>query len=322
MKDHTDKQPPTLPKTDLRLARDEPVPVAVRGLLERLTEDAWQCEAGILEGADEEYLHRYRVNLRRARVLVGEAKKALAPRTARFLQCHLRAIAGRAGSARDLDVQCRLVHSLPPRALAASLGFLASLETRRKREHGALRRYLRSRNYHRRRERIRHLLANAAIPDATIASREFLADRIRHRFRKFARRAEGMEQAEDQDLHRLRIEGKKLRYLVEFSQGILSPAQAKIWIRELKSLQDKLGHAHDLSVRLGWMRDYAANRPPEPLETASLEALAATLEKLWQKARDSAVRHVRNFLEKTRKTGWPNCWIAAGNANGKHRIPQ
>lgn len=285
--------------------RSEPAPVAVRRLLENLLAEAWACEPGILAGTDDEFLHRYRVALRRARVLVGQAKDLLGLRAARSLNCHLRAVAQRAGPLRDLDVQLanRSGMDLLPAAERAILetGFLAHLEQRRARERRALLRYLRSREHQHRRQRLREILAEPPAVGSFPPIREFLADRIRQRLRKLAKRADGMDQPGDSELHRLRIEAKKLRYLLEFSQGILPVGREARCIRDLKRVQDALGDAHDLVVRRGWVQGYAALLR-DPAERLALDHLDAALAEELHTARGVALSRVREFLERYEHT--------------------
>jgi CHAD domain-containing protein len=52
-------------------------------------------------------------------------------------------------------------------------------------------------------------------------------------------------------LHRLRIECKKLRYLLSFFRGFYPVEEMNLLIRDLKELQDHLGRFNDLRVQGG-----------------------------------------------------------------------
>jgi len=58
-------------------------------------------------------------------------------------------------------------------------------------------------------------------------------------------------------LHRLRIEGKKLRYLMTFFQSLFPSEAMAPMIGELKKLQDNLGDFNDLRVQAGALRGFA-----------------------------------------------------------------
>jgi CHAD domain-containing protein len=50
-------------------------------------------------------------------------------------------------------------------------------------------------------------------------------------------------------LHRIRIDGKKLRYLLEFFASLHDPKTITTLVRELKQLQDILGGFNDMTVQ-------------------------------------------------------------------------
>ncbi len=75
-------------------------------------------------------------------------------------------------------------------------------------------------------------------------------------------------------LHALRIEAKRLRYLVEFFQEILDPA-AQTLIEAAKKLQDHLGDMQDARVACGLIEDYARRALTPRSRRAALRYLAA-----------------------------------------------
>jgi len=56
-------------------------------------------------------------------------------------------------------------------------------------------------------------------------------------------------QSPDDALHRLRIQGKKLRYLLEFYCSLFPKSKINPLVKSLKRLQDNLGSFNDLSVQ-------------------------------------------------------------------------
>ncbi len=57
-------------------------------------------------------------------------------------------------------------------------------------------------------------------------------------------------------LHRLRIDGKKLRYLLEFYSDLYPRSTVTRFIRELKQLQDILGDFNDTEVQLALIGEF------------------------------------------------------------------
>lgn len=58
-------------------------------------------------------------------------------------------------------------------------------------------------------------------------------------------------------LHRIRIDCKKLRYLMEFFRSLYEEDASRSLIGELKRLQDNLGEFNDLEVQQGTLRRFA-----------------------------------------------------------------
>ena len=78
----------------------------------------------------------------------------------------------------------------------------------------------------------------------------------------------------DEDLHNLRIDCKKLRYLLEFFTSLFPKTQMKLLIKQLKQLQDNLGDFNDLSVQQARLLEVAGELPADAPGTA--KALVAT----------------------------------------------
>ena len=64
------------------------------------------------------------------------------------------------------------------------------------------------------------------------------------------------EKTPDSDIHSLRIECKKLRYLLEFFSSLFPQNEMSIIVKQLKKLQDNLGDFNDLSVQQKSLKNY------------------------------------------------------------------
>ena len=89
-------------------------------------------------------------------------------------------------------------------------------------------------------------------------------------------------------LHRLRIEGKKLRYLLEFYASLFPPREIRSAVKQLKRLQDNLGDFNDLAFQIDDLvarlnRDTAATRSHTAV--AALGALITSLEEQKRRVR-------------------------------------
>jgi CHAD domain-containing protein len=66
----------------------------------------------------------------------------------------------------------------------------------------------------------------------------------------------------DELLHQLRIEGKKLRYLLEFFSSLFAQEKIQHLVRKLKLLQDNLGDYNDLVIQQKRLIDSAREITP------------------------------------------------------------
>ncbi len=95
--------------------------------------------------------------------------------------------------------------------------------------------------------------ANATVPIIDLARK-----RINSQYCRIVRDGNTiLKHTEDELLHDLRIECKKLRYLLEFFASIFPPKGIARMIKQLKRLQDNLGEFTDLSVQQAYLLSIA-----------------------------------------------------------------
>jgi CHAD domain-containing protein len=93
---------------------------------------------------------------------------------------------------------------------------------------------------------------NAAVPIDRLARRW-----IWRRYRRVLNRGSAINKTSpNADLHALRIEAKKLRYLLEFFASLFPADEITALVKQLKKLQDNLGEFNDLSVQQGQLKSW------------------------------------------------------------------
>ena len=103
----------------------------------------------------------------------------------------------------------------------------------------------------------RKKIANAATPILTLAQR-----RIYKRYRQVIISGQTiLTQNQLGQMHSLRIECKKLRYLMEFFASLFPPKEMSTLIRQLKQLQNHLGDLNDLNVQQAYLLHVADDLP-------------------------------------------------------------
>jgi len=238
-------------------------------------------EKGIINDFDSEFLHDLRVAVRRTRSALTLLKGVLATDvTDRFME-DFRFIGQITGPVRDLDVyllnQESHKNSVPER-LQQGLGyFFNTLAEKRTAEQRQLVVSLRSKRYQQILTDWSQLLDGE---DTLPAGKKsdipigILAGKVIHkRFRRIIQDGSKIHKGTpDQELHRLRIQCKKLRYCLEFFATLYEPQHMKQFIRQLKMLQNNLGDFNDLSVQQEMLADYLSNLRPGSRKSQELAA--------------------------------------------------
>lgn len=316
-------------KLDVPLKPDEPAVDAMRKVLRTLLHTLERNIAGTRADLDSEFLHDLRVATRRTRSALSQVKRVLPEALVEEFKARFAWLGQITGPTRDLDVfLLELPHyreSLP----AAMGGDLDPLETllraAHKTEQAKLKRKLGS-------AEMRGLLsAWHAVIDADQPPGEpgWFADlpiervvsrRIWRMYKK-VHKAGGTVTADGpaEEMHELRKDCKKLRYLIEFFRGLYPASDIKALIRALKDLLDNLGQFQDLEVQADKLRAFARGLDPKaPTTLPTVMAIGALVADLLQRqqaaharfascfaafeARENRQRYARLFKDKAHKT--------------------
>jgi phosphohistidine phosphatase SixA len=271
---------------DPRMRADEAAKRIHRALLRTIQRN----EPETRRGTDPEFLHHFRVAVRRTRTCLAEMKAVFPDGTIDRFRKEFSWLGNISGPARDLDVhllnmdeyEARLPKKIRPR-LAPLRQFLRS---RRRIEQQHLAKALQSVRYRTLIGRWRRFLEQpvgerGSLPNAQRSILEVAAARIERRFRRVLKKGRAIAPSSPTEaLHRLRIECKKLRYLLEFFRSLFDPKELGLLVKELKRLQDHLGTFNDLQVQQLAMRRFAKHMRKAGIDTAgSQEAIEVLVER-------------------------------------------
>jgi len=212
--------------------------------------------AAVLEGLDIEGLHQLRVALRRLRSAVTLFKEILPPDDAAWLQEGAKALLGGLGPARDWDVfqEELLTPVVAAQPGEPSLGSLqVAVEAERRSAQSRAKATLTSPAYGAFALRLAAWLEARGWHHAGVGALEMplieLADRlIARNHKKALKQGRRFETLPEDDLHRLRITLKKLRYTTEFFASLYPKAKTRSYLKDMRRLQDDLGHLNDVAV--------------------------------------------------------------------------
>jgi CHAD domain-containing protein len=281
--------------TKLRLQLDPSLRAdeATKQILHVLLSVVRRNEAGIIDDIDTEFLHDFRVAIRRTRAALSQIKGVFpAPVTQRF-KTHFAWVGSMTNRVRDLDVYLLKEESykakLPESQRDAIGPLFAMLRQERARAHAALVRQLHTRKYQDIMERWEAFLAAPcdAVPDAAPSAARPILKLARKRLQKKGRAVVNLGMSlhgsrEDKELHALRIECKKLRYLLEFFDSLCPEDKVSAMVKRLRKLQNNLGDFHDLCVQQADLYTFAervaTSKPHAPDVLLAMGSLINILE--------------------------------------------
>ena len=260
-------------------------------------------QEGMLKSRDPEFLHDFRVAVRRARSALTQIRGVFPEADAEPIRIALASMTRVTGPARDLDVfqeKLEVYESgFPKRIRRNLLPVKESARLRRREQQPVLTRALNSDAWASAVGRWESFLGTGTErqtlpkkghrPIGTVASK-----RIRKAYRRVTRR-ESLAGLEIEGLHRLRIDCKKLRYLLEFFRSLYPAREAASLIKSLKSLQGVLGEIHDLAVHHEMAQRIWMGLHPRPESAAGLDDLGHRLEQLQIQARDATEGRFQRF---------------------------
>ena len=295
-------------KPVMDLEPDAPACEAVRLIMQTFLRVARRNEAGIAADADTEFLHDYRVSLRKVRSILSLCKKICHANDAARLKQTLAATMKPTNRLRDLDVYLlEKTHylSLVPEALRPGLEIMfASFAVERQQHVARVSAMFQSESYTQTLDELArqfdspHLLE--AGPQSYEPAKLFARRLIWKRYKKVCDVA-GQITADspDDDVHDLRIQCKKLRYAMEFFVPLFPEKSIKQRIKELKQLQDNLGRFNDYAVQQHalheFLHSYSRHHADAFTLAGSIGALIAVLYQQQQAERRQVVNNFQHF---------------------------
>jgi CHAD domain-containing protein len=246
------------------------VSAALAEILRHNFDDMTQWESKARSWDDIEGVHQMRVTSRRMRAALSSFRSAVPKEVSRYWSEELGWVASQLGRARDLDVfitegLASVQEKLP---LPGSDKLLALAEQHRAAAYEVVRAMLDSDRYAEMKRDFPLWAEARAWEHADLGEEQHtrldmdVADYARKRLDRSERRVleagTDLNKNDAGQMHRLRIQCKKLRYAAEFFSAI-SPG-LDVYIGQLKGLQDLLGVLNDVSVMSDLLADLLAGQ--------------------------------------------------------------
>lgn len=286
------------------LQSDTPAREALGRIVRGMLAIAVQNLPGILDDRDTEFLHDYRVCLRKIRSVLSLIKDVYPTVETVRMRTLLGDLARQTNRLRDLDVYLltrdEYLGVVPPVFRPTLDGMFDDFSAARKVELRRTTSKMRSKSN-------RQLLheINACYSEETAHGPSLAADLsvgplvfrcIYKRYRKIHRIAGDIKtETPDEMLHQLRIECKKLRYLMEFFSELIPVEDGSAVQKMLRRLQGRLGDFNDASVQQKSLLQYWEQKNAGPAGALGLGGLVSILYYRQQQMRTGISQALEEF---------------------------
>lgn len=256
-------------KPELKIGQAEPSCEVAAKIIQTYLRVARQNEEGVIADIDTEFLHDYRVSLRKIRSVISLFKGVLSEAQTAELKRVFSDLMTRTGPLRDLDVYLlekdKYFNLIPPNLHSGLSEMFDQFQTERTQEQLRLSRWLRSADYTTSMTDLTAMFAGSDHldlgPNAHLGAYDNACALIWKRYRKVCKLARGIsDDKPDRTVHDLRIECKKLRYLMELFAPLFDGNGFRVILKPLKKLQDSLGLFNDYSVQQDALLTFVASR--------------------------------------------------------------
>lgn len=257
-------------------------------------------EAGVKAGHDPEFLHQYRINIRRSRAIAESLIEITGDKTLTKAVKALKRWGQATSQLRDLDVFLSVLTRQHDPACAEALRqarVMKFFKIRARDEHKRLSDQLRTQAYRDdiaqwrrflKSEKFKNLLG-ALSSDIT---QDLMEQRINHHNTLLRQLS---STSADADVHRLRKMVKRIRYLAELDKPIF-----RATLKQLKQHQKMLGHFQDLCVQITFIDEFSRSYLAASVPENAMKQIEA-ISRQWQSEKQKTLDQI--LLLELIKTG-------------------
>jgi CHAD domain-containing protein len=296
---------------DPDMRSDEATQVILRVLLQVIRVN----EINIEKDLDTEFVHDFRVAIRRTRSALGQIQYVFPAKTTDRFKKEFAFVGKLSNELRDLDVYLlneATYKAMLPVTLRNDIGPLFDhLRKKRSKAFQKVISGMKSKKYAKILKDWEVFLNQPPQDDGTASNAELpILDLARKRiYKKYRSVVKAgnliLENAEDEMLHVLRIHCKKLRYLMEFFSSLFARKKINVLIAQLKKLQDNLGDFNDLCVQEEYLLNVTTELPathPQLKKTlVAIGSLVSALGRQRQMVKDAFAETFTDFASPENK---------------------
>ncbi|MEP4077553.1 CHAD domain-containing protein [Haloferula sp.] len=279
---------------------------AVTEIARLMMQVARQNEPGVIDDIDTEHLHDYRVSIRKLRSVFTLVKGVYPEKQTQELKTTFGDLFRVTSRLRDLDVylleEAEYRRRLPDCLSPGLDRMFADFRAERRRELGKLRKRFQSPEYRKQMDRQFKWFGRAKLPSGEIADLpmgEVAAKEIWKHYKLVRGLGVALtDETPEEEVHELRKQCKKLRYLLELFSSLFSEKALKSILRRLRGLQNTLGDFNDYSVQSESMLEYLEKAKKMDKDSASsVGGLIAVLHLRKHEARAQVAERFEEFCD-------------------------
>ena len=221
-------------------------------------------EPGLRADLDTEFLHDFRVAVRRTRSVLGQVRYVFPAKAVEHFSTQFSWLGRLTGPPRDLDVLLLALRHGDDVADMDREPVIAALAEMRRQQHERLVQALDEHRYRTLLSEWRSFLGEPGLPglDAVNADArlvDVVSQRAWRLSRRVARKAEAIgDDTPAEQIHAIRVDAKKLRYLIDLTPGFYDAADLTFVLKGLKALQRVLGDFNDADVQERRLLEYGS----------------------------------------------------------------
>ncbi len=262
----------------LRLDPEIPAEQVLKEIILRLLEIMRQNTAGCIRGRDTEYMHDYRVAIRKIRVALKQLRQLEPQAAISDYMSFFKTLGRLSNPVRDRDVFLRLLENYQTHFEEEGWQQLQPLRdyllSSRAVAQKTLVKELKSSQYRENMKNLRHYLEQDETEDEThdrpISTVRQLADeKLWAINQSVLEQGKTINNSDAETLHDLRKTFKQLRYLIEFFRGLYPAVELRVLSQTLIDVQDDLGEFNDRHIQAGMVKAFIEQSDNEDAIKAS-----------------------------------------------------
>lgn len=290
-------------KPVINLSPEQPMYEVMKGIYSHLIYVMSMNTKGIIDDVDIEFLHDFRVSVRRTRSALSLIRGVYSKDIEKEFRGRFRDLGSMTGTARDMDVYLDMLgdyEAMLPEWLKGGMDELSEhfIKTRTA-EYRKLAAYLKSVEFDKLHDDWTEIISTDKYaskkgkkPVLHIAKKA-----IYEAFTEIEKQAEGMNKDTHSDaVHEIRISFKKIRYLLEFYSSLFDKQKIAPMLKDMKVLQDSLGDHNDYYVQQLSLEELIESREWSSITASACGFLTAILAEKQSAERERSLKLIISFM--------------------------